>query len=214
MKNARYLVLSVLTVEVLWATFVQRSPSGAARSVAVACIGATNDAAGNTVYCFQVTNSLAVVVHGCYTAVEVYHDGIWFNALPQPKSSTQWQSNGVTYVKLPELQPNSATTFTVAPPTGRAEEGLQVQPNPPGEKWRAHFSYTAPKYPQTAFPRLIRRLKMHLRLNTKIEENQYYAFSPGIPFSPANPQGGANERQPLRSGEDRASASAASRRSP
>jgi hypothetical protein len=43
--------------------------------------------------------------------------------------------------------------FNVSMPTGRAKQGLAAQPNPPGEKWRVCFSYTALTFAAIPFAR-------------------------------------------------------------
>ena len=200
-KIASYFVFSVLAAGAVGgAALLLLSRSKAAPPVAVVYCGVTNDATGDTLHTFQVTNAMTGAIHGSH-AVEVYHNGVWFNALPQPKSSQDFTM----------LQAHEFLDFRVPVPTGRAQTGLRVQTNPPGEKWRVYFSYVGSSH-LSMFGRLIESFAS--RLGAKRKSKQYYVFGPDIPFSPANRQGGANGRQPLHSEEDRDSAAAASRRSP
>ena len=149
------------------APFVFLSPK-AVLPVTVSFYGTTNDSLGHILLCFQVTNNTPDPTHGQY-AVEVLHNGFWFNALPQPKGADD----------LIYLAARSATYFSVAAPTGRAEQGLVTQSDPPGEKWRTYFSYTAPRYPRNVFGAIMERLSKNVAVGR-------YAFSPEMSFEPAN----------------------------
>jgi hypothetical protein len=202
MKRAHHFAfLTLAVVTMLVASLLVLAPSKAVLPVAVAYYGTTNDAVGNVLYCFLVTNSMAEAMHGSY-AVEVLHNGVWFNALPQPK--------GVD--NLANLPAWTGTCFSVPAPIGRAERGLKVQPSPPGEKWRTYFSYATSAYPHNIIGRLMERLRDSIGL--KKESKGCYAFSPEMLFTSANPQIGANRSQPIRSETNRTSSPAGSRSSP
>ncbi len=173
----------------------------AVQSVAVLCYGTTNDSAGNTWYCFQVTNSMAEDARGSY-AVEVLHSGVWFNALPQPKGVDD----------LAYLPARSAIIFAVPAPSGRAEQGLQAQPAPPGEKWRTYFSYTASRTSLGVVGTLRERLRR--AVGNKNGQAGRYSFSAEMPFAPAEQHVGPSARLPFSSETNQMSATGASRGSP
>jgi len=152
-------------------------------SLSLAYLGVTNTPDGRKLHFFQLTNSLRHSVYGHQTCAEVFHNTFWFNAQPQPESfpPLQWQSNGLAYAKVLLLAPNSSYEFALAEPTGRAETGLKLQPQPPGEKWRAYVSYSAWKYPSPV-GHFMWSLRSKLRLTSESEWAQDYIFSPPIPF--------------------------------
>src|ERR1041385_6299783 len=76
-----FIILAVVSILVV-ALLLLLSPKPVS-SVTVANYGTTYDAAGNINYCFQITNRMAEVTYVSY-ALEVLHNGIWFNAFPQP----------------------------------------------------------------------------------------------------------------------------------
>lgn len=140
--------------------------------ITVRCWGTTNDSAGQTLYCFQATNSTRQDVQGAYL-LEVFHLGYWFNAFPQPERVNH-------FVVVPAM---GVKVFAVPAPTGRAEQGLELQPNPPGEKWRYVFSYKASRYRDDLLGAVMRRLT---RLVRKDPEIGFRSYSPGISFVKAS----------------------------
>jgi hypothetical protein len=198
-KRTHYFLFLMLTAVVI-VVVVSFARLKTVQPVIVVCCGITNDPGGKIAYCFQVTNSMAADTHVSY-AVEVLHNGVWFNALPQPKGVGD----------LVYLPAKNAIFFAVPAPIGRAEEGLRVQPDPPGEKWRTYCSYYASRYPpgvRTAMEGLGKFV------GNKNGQTWRSSYSPEMSFVPANPQGGANGTQPFNTDTNRTSATAASRLSP
>jgi hypothetical protein len=192
MKKTHYIAVLIMTGVGILSVVVLALPK-AAHPVTVLCCGTTNDPDGSTLYCFQVSNSMALATYGSY-AVEVLHNGMWFNALPQPKGVGDFM----------HLPARTAIVFTVPAPSGRGEYGLQVQPDPPGEKWRTYILYTPQSHDvASTLAERLRRLT-----GNKNGSAERYSFSPEMSFA------GANHRQPFSSDTNQTSPAAASPNSP